>query len=393
MPTASTGTVIRDARRLTACGERVGGDLLIDDGVIRSVGRLDVPEGAAVLQANGCLAVPGFVDVHVHGAGGDLFEQGSVEGNARISALLARYGTVGMVATLATLPADRLRAAVAALAAAHDRAPGAQILGIHLEGPFLNPHRCGAQNPAWTRPPDIEEVDALQRTSGGLIRMVTIAPELDGALDLIHELSRRGIRAAVGHTEATTEQMEAAVAAGVTHVTHLFNAMVGLHHREPGPAGVALTDEALTVEIIGDGLHLHSRTVDLIFRSKGASRIALVSDAVAAGMADGAYDFLGARCMVRGGSVRTEAGQLAGSCLTLDAAVRNLHAWQPGRALHEILACASTVPARIAGIEMGTVAAGAAADLILLSDDMRVAAAIVKGRCVWRDENIVAAQG
>jgi N-acetylglucosamine-6-phosphate deacetylase len=179
----------------------------------------------------------------------------------------------------------------------------------------------------------------------------------------------------------------------VTHVTHVFNAMAGLHHREPGPVGVALTDEALTVEVICDGHHLHPRTVRLIFRSKAADRIAIVSDAVAAGLADGVHDLFGVRCVVRGGTVRTEAGQLAGSCLTLDAAVRHLCAWQPDRALPEILACASAIPARIAGIEAGTVAPGAAADLILLSGDMRVAAAVVKGRCVWRDENIVAAQG
>jgi N-acetylglucosamine-6-phosphate deacetylase len=243
------------------------------------------------------------------------------------------------------------------------------------------------------RPPSIEEVDTLQRACGGLIRMVTVAPELDGALDFIRALDHRGIRVAVGHTEATTEQMEAAVAAGVTHVTHVFNAMAGLHHREPGPVGVALTDEALTVEVICDGHHLHPRTVSLIFRSKPADRIAIVSDAVAAGLADGVHDLFGIRCAVRNGTVRTEAGQLAGSCLTLDAAVRNLRAWQPGRALPEILACASAIPARIAGLEPGTIAAGAAADLILLNDDMRVAAAIVQGRCVWRDENIVAAQG
>jgi N-acetylglucosamine-6-phosphate deacetylase len=242
------------------------------------------------------------------------------------------------------------------------------------------------------RRPSIEEVDALQRVGGGLIRMVTVAPELDGALDFIRALRRRGITVAMGHTAATTEQVEGALSAGVTHVTHLFNAMAPFHHRAPGAVGVALTDDALTVEVICDGHHLHPRTVDLIFRCKPKDRIALVSDAVAAGLAEGAHELFGLRCEVRAGTVRTEAGQLAGSCLTLDAAIRNLRSWRPERALADILACASTVPARLAAAAAGKVAVGAGADLVLLRDDMRVAATVVQGRCVWTDANILAAQ-
>jgi N-acetylglucosamine-6-phosphate deacetylase len=393
MPAAPTRIVVRGAAHLTASGARVGVDVLIEDGVIRAVGAVGELAGASNLRANGCLVVPGFIDVHVHGAGGDVFEQGGVEGNARISAVLGRYGTVGCVATLATLPPDRLRAAVTAIAAVRGREPGTRILGIHLEGPFLNPRRCGAQNPAWMRPPAIEEVDALQEQCEGGIRMVTVAPELDGALDFIRALRHRGIAVAIGHSEATMEQVEAAIAVGVTHVTHLFNAMSPLHHRAPGIAGVALTDDALTVEVICDGHHLHPRAVDLIFRCKPPHRIAMVTDAVAAGMPEGTHDVFGVRCEVRGGTVRTATGQLAGSCLTMDAAVRNVRAWQPGRTLGQILACASAVPARVIAANPVSLSIGADADLVLLSDDMRVAATFVKGRCVWSDADRVVAQG
>jgi N-acetylglucosamine-6-phosphate deacetylase len=385
--------LIRGAQRLLPNGKRADVDVLIEGGVIAAVGDVGTGgEQTAVLEAHGCLVAPGFVDIHVHGAGGDVFEGGSADGNRRISAELARHGTIGVMATVATLPADALRDAVAAIAAAHSRAPGARILGIHLEGPFLNPRRSGAQNPTWMRPPSIAEIDALQDIAGGLIRMVTVAPELDDALPFIAALRQRNIVVAMGHTEATSEQVEAAIAAGVSHVTHLFNAMSPLHHRTPGPIGVALTDDALSVEIICDGHHLHPRTVDMVLRCKPRHRVALVSDAVAAGMPDGMHELFGLHCEVRDGTVRTAAGQLAGSCLTLDVAVRNLRAWQPGRALGEILAYASTVPARIAGTPK-SVALGADADVILLRDDMRVAATVVQGRCVWSDGESVMAQG
>lgn len=394
MPTSAPRLSIRGAQRLLPNGKRADVDLLIDGNLIAAVSAPDasVP-AAAVLQADGCLLTPGFVDLHVHGAGGDVFERGDASGNARISTVLARHGTVGVLATIATLPPDALRTAVAAIAAAYGHEPGARILGIHLEGPFLNPKRCGAQNPDWMRPPSIAEVDALQDVAGGLIRMVTVAPEIDDAIPFITALRQRNIVVAIGHTEATTEQVEAALAAGVTHVTHLFNAMVPLQHRLPGPVGVALTEDALSVEIICDGHHVHPRTVDMILRCKPRHRVALVSDAVAAGMPDGTHELFGVRCEVRDGAVRTTAGQLAGSCLTLDAAVRNLRAWQPGRALSDILAYASGVPLRIGAAAPQSLAPGAAADLILLRNDMRVAATVVQGKCVWRAPDIVVAQG
>jgi N-acetylglucosamine-6-phosphate deacetylase len=383
---ADDRVLIRGATLLTPGAGATPTDVMIADGLVRPVGDGDVT-GVAEVRRAGLIIAPGFIDVHVHGAGGDVFEAGDVEANARISARLARYGTVGILATMAALPAEALRRAVAAIAAVQGHEPGARILGIHLEGPYLNPRRCGAQKGAWMRAPSIEEFDGLQRLAGGAIRLLTVAPELEGALSFIRGVRARGVTVALGHTEASAAEVEAALTAGVTHVTHLCNAMAPLHHRAPGPIGVALTEDVLSVEVICDGHHLDPRIVDLVFRCKPRDRIVLVSDGVAAGMPDGQHELFGVSCVVRDGTIRTTAdGQLAGSCLTLDIAVRNVKHWQPGLALEEILACASAVPARAVGlVEQSAAAARGPTDLAILTADMRVAATVVSGRFVWRD--------
>jgi N-acetylglucosamine-6-phosphate deacetylase len=366
-----------------------GLDVRVADGVIAEIGRSLSRRGPCI-EAGGLLVAPGFFDVHVHGAGGAMCESGSPQELLTISDTLARFGTTSFLATMATLPAETLRQAVEAVAAAAGHEQGARIAGIHLEGPYLNPRRAGAQAVPWMRAPSIEEIDELQRLSGGRIKLITVAPELEGALPFVSAMRERGVRVSAGHSDATADQMRAAVAAGVTHVTHLFNAMRELHHREPGIVGAALTNDALSTELICDGHHLHPTTVDLALRCKPPGKVVLVSDAVGAlGMPEGTYEMFGLRCVISHGCVRlADGGQLAGSCLTLDQAVRNVRAWRPEMPLEALLHCASWAPARVIGVDgaIGTLEPGKRADLTLLNEQLEVVRTFCGGREVWRTE-------
>jgi N-acetylglucosamine-6-phosphate deacetylase len=350
-------------------------DVRIDDGVITHIGVELSSAGARVIEAGGLLVAPGFIDLHVHGTGGGMCESGDATQIETVSATLARSGVTAFLPTIATLPPDALRAAVRAIAQTAGGEPGARILGIHLEGPYLNPERAGAQPRHWIRAPSIEEFDALYDLSGGLICLVTVAPEIDGALPFIQAVRARGVTVAAGHSNATAAEMELAITAGATHVTHLFNAMRPLSHREPGILGVALTDDRLSVELICDGHHLSEPAVDIALRCKPAGTVVLVSDAVAAGRADGEYEIFGTRCVVAAGTVRLkEGGQLAGSCLSLDEALRNVHRWRPELPLHRLVHMCSWSAARAIGVDgdRGEIVPGRAADLVLLDSALRV---------------------
>jgi N-acetylglucosamine-6-phosphate deacetylase len=377
--------LLRNATALLPGGLQAGTDIACENGAIVAVGRGLSGAGADMVDLGGKTLAPGFIDVHIHGAAGAMCESGEAEQVRRISAALAGFGVTGFLATLATLPAEALRDAVAAIATVAGNEPGARILGIHLEGPYLSPLRAGAQSVAHMRPASLAEIDALQEIAGGRIRLVTLAPETDGAIELIRALRSRGIVASMGHSNATTAEMEAGAQAGATHVTHLFNAMRELHHREPGPIGVGLTDDSLSVELICDGHHLHPRVVDLVFRAKPEGKVVLVSDAVAAlGLPDGSCEMFGVACVVRGGAVRLrDDGRLAGSCLSLDRAVRNVRTWLPQLSLERILRAASTAPATLIGDDrLGAIEPGRAADLVVLDDDLQVAATLVRGDIV-----------
>jgi N-acetylglucosamine-6-phosphate deacetylase len=362
-------------------------DVCIERGRIARVGPELPVAGADVIDVDGLVVCPGFIDVHMHGAAGAMCEQGDADAIRRISETLPRFGVTGFLATIATLPPEQTQAAVRAVAAAAGSEPGARILGIHLEGPYLSPLRAGAQAIGAMRAASIEEFDSLQELSGGRIRLVTLAPETEGALAFIRDLRTRGVHVSVGHSDGTAEQMEAAIAAGATHVTHLFNAMRGLHHREPGVAGSALVRDDLSVELICDGHHLEPAVVDIAFRCKPEGKVVLVSDAVGAlGMPDGDYEMFGIRCAVAGGAVRLrEGGALAGSCLSLDRAVRNVRAWLPSLPVERILRAASSSAAAAVGEQQtGVLAEGFDADLVVLDEAFEPALAIVRGQVVWR---------
>jgi N-acetylglucosamine-6-phosphate deacetylase len=240
------------------------------------------------------------------------------------------------------------------------------------------------------RPPSIEEFDALQDLSGGMIRLITVAPEIPGARPFVRAVCERGVRVSAGHSNATHGEMELAVQAGVTHVAHLFNAMRGLHHREPGILGVALTEDAVSTELICDGHHVSPTAIDLALRCKPPLKFVLVSDAVAAlGMPDGEYEMFGVTCVIERGAVRLKAGgQLAGSCLRLDQAVRNVRRWRPGIRLADLLHSASWAPALAVGLddERGKLQPGRDADMVLLDRDLKVVRTFRAGVEVWASE-------
>lgn len=347
-----------------------GGWLRIAGGRIAALGTAadPVPDGP-VRDLAGRYITPGFVDIHTHGGGGASFTTGDPD-EARVAAKFhLGHGTTTPLASLVTAAPDELARAADALG---ELVEDGLIAGVHLEGPFLSAQRCGAQDPRYLRAPDRDALETVLRPEH--IRMVTIAPELDGALDAVRRVAGAGMIAAVGHTDASHDQTVAAFDAGATVATHLFNAMPALLHREPGPVAAALNDPRVTVELINDGIHLNPAIVALVMRA-GAGRKAFVTDAMgAAGMGDGAYRLGSMDVRVSGGVARLADGDtIAGSTLTMDRAVRNaVHA--AGLPLPVAVAAAATVPAAVLGLdgEIGALRTGLRADLLILDDDLAV---------------------
>jgi N-acetylglucosamine-6-phosphate deacetylase len=358
------------------------GWVLVEDGAISAVGEGD-PSGrpdAEPTEADGAWVVPGFVDIHCHGGGGAAFTEPAQVRQA-VEAH-RRHGTTTMLASLVSRPVPELVEQVATL---REFVTGGLLAGIHLEGPFLSAARCGAHDPAVLRPPDAASVDMLLAAGQGAIRMVTIAPELDGAVPAVKRLVDAGVLAAVGHTDARAEDVVPAVDAGASVATHLFNGMRPLHHREPGPIGTLLDDERVTVELICDLVHLHPTVVRLAARHAGSGRTVLITDAIsAAGAGDGVYDIGGLEVTVTDG-VPTLAGggSLAGSTLTMDTAFRNL-VHSCGLGVLEAVTASSTRPAELLGLGnvTGRIAPGYAADLVLLDETLHPDAVMKGGEWV-----------
>jgi N-acetylglucosamine-6-phosphate deacetylase len=350
--------------------------------------RVEVTTLGTVVDARGCLLLPGFIDVHVHGGDGADAMDADADGLRRMARFHATHGVTALLPTTWSAPPAALEAAVGAIADTLGPVEGgATILGAHLEGPWINPARAGAQDPAGIRPPDTAEARRLLDLGRGAVRLVALAPEMPGAVDVIRECRGRAVVVAAGHTEANWDEMTAAVAAGVRHVTHTFNAMGGLGHREPGTAGAALALAELRCELIADGHHVHPGAMAVLARSKGPGGVVLISDAVrAAGLPEGEVDLGGRPAQHCCGAVRLPDGRLAGSVLTLDVALRNFAAatgwgWPDlARAVADNAADALGLPTK------GRLAAGLDADLALLADkgDGDVLLTVVEGRIVHR---------
>jgi N-acetylglucosamine-6-phosphate deacetylase len=342
-------------------------------------GDVEIAEGRIVrfglsTQNGQGIAAPGLVDLQVNGFGGVDFLDSDADGYRRAGEALLEAGVTAYLPTFITSPEDQLLAAVAEVPETNS---GPRILGIHLEGPFLAPGRLGTHPPLARRDPDPALLERL--LAGGRIRLMTLAPELEGASSLIDLLLRRGVIVSCGHTDATAEEANAAFDQGVRTVTHLFNAMRPLRHRDPGIAGAALARQDVIVQIILDGVHLALETARLIWAA-AAGRVALVTDAVSgAGVQDGSYSLGGFEVKIRDGVARGPDGQLAGSVLTMIEAVRNLHAL--GVPLAEALAAASTVPARVLGLtDVGRLAPNGPADIVVVDDNLQIERVLVAGQ-------------
>jgi N-acetylglucosamine-6-phosphate deacetylase len=355
----------------------------VSERTVRAVGAGAAP-GPADRDLGAVTVVPGFVDTHVHGGGGANFSTGSHADTSTAVALHRRFGTTTLVASLVTAdPAELLRQ-VTGLA---DEVRAGMLAGIHLEGPWLSAKRCGAHQPSLMRDPDPAEVDRVLEAGGGAIRMVTLAPERDGALAAIERIVEAGVVAAVGHTEATYQQTREAISAGATVGTHLFNAMRPINTREPGPVIALLEDSHVTVELIADGVHVDPALYRHVTRSAGPDRVSLITDAMAAtGMADGVYHLGPVAVNVVDGVARVAGTDtIAGSTATMDRVFRFavIHSALPrDEALMVAVRQASINPARAMGLPSGGLVPGAAADLVVLDSDLAVTAVMHDGAWV-----------
>jgi len=370
---------------LTGQGLLRPGWIEVADGAIAGIGE-GVPPRPADRDLGATTVVPGFVDTHVHGGGGASLSEGGAQ-TETAAALHRRHGTTTLVASLVTESPPDLLEQVSRLA---DAVRSGVIAGIHLEGPWLAEKRCGAHDPALLRDPTPTEIDNLLAAGGGAIRMVTLAPERDGALAAIRRITDAGSVVAVGHTEATYEQTRAAVDAGATVATHLFNAMRPIHHREPGPVIALLEDPRVCVELIADGIHVDAALYRHVSDVAGPNRVSLVTDAMAAaGMSDGDYR-IGPLAVDVTGGVAHLAGTdtIAGSTATMDRLFRFAvaHSTQRGglsrdEALLRAVRQSSITPAAALGLRSPVLQPGAIADLVILDSSLQVSAVMARG--VW----------
>jgi len=381
--------ILRADRVLTPVEQIVHGAVAVSNGRIETVGpasAMELSPGTRVVECGDATIVPGFVDVHIHGSGGDSAMDGA-EAVGRIATFITRFGVTSWLPTLtprATIEAltEIIRAS---LAGPPRVARGAEILGLHLEGPFLSPKRPGAIRSEWFGEPSIHDLQDLLASADERVKLMTLAPELPGGIDLVRYLVAHGVVASIGHSDATGAEALAAVEAGVTHATHTFNAMRGFQHREPGVAGVVLTTDAIRGELIADGVHVDPLAMRLLIRAKGAQRVALITDAVApAGLAAGAYEFEGRPITVRDGRATLADGTIAGSVATFDGNLRRI-VHECGVPLRQAALMSATVPAQVAGVadRKGSLVGGRDADLVVLDADLHVRLTMVRGEIAF----------
>jgi N-acetylglucosamine-6-phosphate deacetylase len=384
-------TLLHVGKAITSKGEIANAGILIRDGEIEMVGPrsgMELPSGATEVQATDSTAIPGFVDVHIHGAGGHDVMEANEAALSTITGRLAAFGTTSLLATTITASADDTCRSVEGIAKYisgqyQTSDTRAEILGIHFEGPFLSKERRGVHPAEWLQLPSAELLQRFLQAAAGNARILTIAPELLGATPCIDAARSLGMVVSIGHTDASYEQARAAVAHGAHHATHVYNAMRPFTHRDPGVIGAVLTTPEVTAELIADGIHVDEIAMKVLLQAKGAQGVVLISDGTSAtGMPDGEYLLGGLKVTVNGGVCRNAEGRLAGSTLTLDRALRNIVGL--GIPLADAVRMLTLNPATLLGIEFkkGALRTGADADIVLLNDGLEIERVWTRGTVV-----------
>ena len=357
----------------------------IENGRIAYIGNEENIE--PIFETDG-IVVPGFIDEHIHGAGGADAMDGTVESLQTISEFLAREGTTGFLATTMTQSPENITNALKAVKKVREKGEykGAEVLGVHLEGPFISPKHVGAQPLEYVATPDAELFDKYNEASGNSIKIVTLAPEVEGGLGLVKHLSNIGVVASVGHTGGKYADVVNAVAAGATNVTHTYNAQTGLHHREAGVVGAAMLLDELNCEMICDTIHVSVPAIKLVIKNKPHDKYTLITDAMRAkGMPDGKSELGGQDVFVNNGEARLADGTLAGSVLKMNVAVKNL-VEKAGVPFTDAIDFATKKKKKNIGVlnERGTIEVGKRADLIVLNSDFEVLYTLVNGKIVYK---------
>jgi N-acetylglucosamine-6-phosphate deacetylase len=361
------------------------GEVLIKNGKIEKINPNSF-YNEEIIDGEGCYLSPGFIDVHIHGAGGFDTMDGTVESIISISKVIAAYGTTSFLPTTMTCALEDIKKAVEAAAACmKEGTEGAQVVGVHLEGPYISPQMIGAQNPNYVEKPSIESFNYIAGDHISSIKSITLAPEVKGAKELIEYIKSLGIVVSIGHSKATYNEAVEGIKWGIGHSTHLYNAMTPFSHREPGIVG-AVFDTDITTETISDGIHITYPALRIAYKQKGFDKVLLVTDAMmACGMPEGKYSLGGQDVFVKEGAARLKEGNLAGSILTLDKAIRNVYK-NNNYALYEVVKMATYNGAKHCGIadRKGLIKEGYDADLVLFDEDINIKKVIINGKVFKR---------
>jgi len=366
--------------------DKIPTSILIEDGVISIIGPPALEAGSDhVLDAAGSIVAPGFIDVHIQGAGGADTLDGTRDALETISRTCARFGTTGFVATTVFSKTRSNEHLAVAAKYTGQNLGGANLLGIHLEGPFISPERTGMIQPDCVKAPSAEALNQILEITAGKLKMMTLAPELPGCLPIIRRLADSGIIASFGHSAATYEQTLAGFDAGISHVTHMFNAMPSIHHRAPGPLVAIFQTGSVTTQLICDGVHIHPSVLDLVFNAIGPARVLPITDGMRPlGLPDGLYSYKGIPFESKKGACRYKDGTLFGSAVPLSEMLRRLIKFTECP-LDVAVRTVTENPAKVLGIDdkKGSIAPGKDADLVLLASGFTVLATIVAGNVVY----------
>ncbi|MGJ5709600.1 N-acetylglucosamine-6-phosphate deacetylase [Staphylococcus equorum] len=359
------------------------GYIIVKDDKITDVGKGDYEGALTTYDAQGQHVLPGFIDIHMHGGYGEDVMDASYDGLKHLAESLLSEGTTSFLATTMTQSDENITKALENIIEYQKQQnvlKAADIVGIHLEGPFISEHKVGAQNPAYVQRPSIEKVQQFQKTANNQIKVITFAPEVEGAHETLEALHDQ-IRFSIGHTVATFDETNEAVARGAKHVTHLYNAGTPFEHREPGVFGAAWTNDSLSTELIVDGIHSHPTAIQIAYKQKGNTRFFLITDAMRAkGMPDGEYDLGGQNVIVKGSEARLASGALAGSILKMNEGLKNLIQYT-GDSLDNLWRVTSLNQAIALNIESqkGSLKVGKDADIVIVDDEITVQTTIKAG--------------